>query len=66
MGNALVDIEFRVATEKLERLDLQKGMMTLVSDSRQRELLGAINLKSKEVQQSCGGSVANSLVTASM
>ena len=66
VGNALVDIEFRLATKKLERLDLPKGMMTLVSDSRQRELLGAVNLKSKEVQQSCGGSAANSLVTASI
>ena len=66
VGNALVDIEFRLSTKKLERLDLPKGMMTLVSDSRQRELLGAVNLKSKEVQQSCGGSAANSLVTASI
>ncbi|MDC2964538.1 adenosine kinase [Gammaproteobacteria bacterium] len=66
VGNALVDIEFRLDTEKLERLDLPKGMMTLVSDSKQREVLRAINLKSKEVKQSCGGSVANSLATASI
>ncbi len=65
VGNALVDIEYQLAPEKLERLDLPKGMMTLVSDSRQGELLKAINLKSKEIKQSCGGSAANSLATAS-
>ena len=66
VGNALVDIELRLAREKLEQLDLPKGMMTLVSDSRQKELLNAINLKSKEIKQSCGGSAANSLATASI
>ena len=66
VGNALVDIEYRIALEELESFDLPKGIMTLVSASRQEELLSEKKLKSKDIKQSCGGSAANTLVTASM
>ena len=66
IGNALVDVEYRVALEELESFELPRGMMTLVSASRQRELLSADSLKAKDIKQSCGGSAANTLVTASM
>ena len=66
IGNALVDIEYRITREELESFDLPKGIMTLVSASRQEELLSAKKLKSKDIKQSCGGSAANTLVTASM
>ena len=40
--------------------------MTLVSAPKQGELLSSNHLKSKDIKQSCGGSAANTLVTASM
>ena len=52
IGNALVDVEYRVALEELESFELPRGMMTLVSASRQRELLSADNLKAKDIKQS--------------
>ena len=67
IGNALVDIEYRITLDELEAFDLTKGMMTLVSASRQEELLGANTLKkSKDIKKSCGGSAANTLATASI
>ena len=48
IGNALVDIEYRIAIEELESFDLPKGIMTLVPASRQKELLSKKKLKSKE------------------
>jgi hypothetical protein len=42
LGNALVDTEVEVTDEFLTRLDLSKGLMTLVDEARQQELVAAL------------------------
>ena len=42
LGNALVDTEVEVTDEFLTRLDLSKGLMTLVDEARQQELVASL------------------------
>ncbi|MGB0560955.1 MAG: adenosine kinase, partial [Spirulinaceae cyanobacterium] len=63
LGNALVDMEFEVAPETLKDLGIEKGVMTLVDEARQTEILTALNCPPS--QQTGGGSAANTLVTLS-
>ena len=63
MGNALVDIEFKVALEFLEEQGLKKGVMTLTDESFQRNIIG--HLGGKALKMSCGGSAANSMAVLS-
>jgi len=44
---------------------ISKGLMTLVDEERQFELLGALSSHSFHVKRSCGGSACNSIVAAS-
>ena len=37
IGNALVDIEIEVETEFLSEMGIEKGVMTLVEEERQRK-----------------------------
>ena len=60
IGNALVDMEFQVDTEFLERMKVEKGVMTLVDQKRQDLLLEA--LEEKGPKRSCGGSAANTVI----
>ena len=60
IGNALVDIQFDVAPEFLDRMGIAKGLMTLVDEQRQQELLDA--LAGIESNRSSGGSAANTMV----
>ncbi len=60
IGNALVDIEYRVADEDLRELNIEKGCRVLIDQSRCEELSTA--LKDKPCRRISGGSVANSLV----
>jgi len=39
IGNALVDLEFRVSDEKLAALEVDKGLMTLIEEDRHHDLL---------------------------
>lgn len=61
MGNALVDMEFQVDDQFLQRLNIDKGHMTLISQERKIEILNALG---KDMMRSCGGSAANSLIAA--
>jgi len=63
VGAALVDIEVLVTDEFLSTNKIDKGVMTLVDEIRQLELLAA--LKSHYVKRSCGGSACNTIVAAS-
>ncbi|GEO21575.1 adenosine kinase [Cyclobacterium qasimii] len=63
IGNALVDIEFEVSDAFLEKYGIEKGLMTLVDEDRQGELMSAINTKTSKLQ--CGGSAANSIIAVS-
>lgn len=61
IGNALVDIDFEVGLKTLERLDIEKGVMTIIDEARHHRLLeeldGIKHLKTG------GGSAANTLFT---
>ncbi|NEO82935.1 MAG: adenosine kinase [Spirulina sp. SIO3F2] len=61
IGNAMVDMEFEVKPEFLKELSIDKGIMTLVDEARQTEILNTLNCPAS--QQSGGGSAANTLVT---
>lgn len=60
VGNALVDVEVEVNEDFLRRHNIGKGLMTLVDEQRQKELLGAI--ESQQHSRSCGGSAANTMI----
>lgn len=63
IGNALVDIEFRVTPDDLTRLGVDKGVMTLVEDQQQSEMLNS--LRNQQVHRSAGGSAANTVIALS-
>lgn len=63
LGNALVDMEFEVTTEDLQSLQIDKGVMTLVDEQRQQDLMQKFN--DHPCKRSCGGSAANTMVALS-
>lgn len=62
IGNALVDSEYRVSDEFLQRHSIQKGLMTLVDAEHQKRLLEALHLEFPCVKRASGGSAANSII----
>lgn len=60
MGNALVDMEFKVSDDFLGLMSVEKGLMTLVDEERQFELLEY--LRKEPSVRSGGGSAANTVV----
>jgi sugar/nucleoside kinase (ribokinase family) len=62
LGNALVDMEFEVSTELLNKLNIDKGVMTLMDEPQQNEIVRHLP---EPCKQSCGGSAANTLVALS-
>lgn len=60
IGNALVDIVTEVEEGFLIEHGVEKGLMTLVDEERQHQLMGAIHLPGSRMQ--CGGSAANTLI----
>ena len=65
IGNALVDIEVEVDTNFLVRNTIEKGLMTLVEEDRQKQLIDAVNGNGGIHKRSCGGSAANTLIAVS-
>jgi len=63
VGAALVDTEVVVTNAFLSTHKIDKGIMTLVDEERQFELLAALD--SHHVKRSCGGSACNTIVAAS-
>lgn len=63
IGNALVDIVTEVDRDFFERYSIEKGVMTLVDEKRQHELIHAIDMKRSKM--SCGGSAANTIIGVS-
>lgn len=61
IGNALVDIDFEVSVNTLERLNIDKGVMTLIDEATHYRLLE--ELDGVKHLKSCGGSAANTLFT---
>jgi len=60
IGNALVDLEYRVSDEKLTELGVDKGLMTLIEEDRHHELVD--KLSSLDHKKACGGSAANTVI----
>lgn len=60
VGNALVDVEVEVSPDFLRRHNVEKGLMTLVDEQRQKELLDAI--ENQQHSRTCGGSAANTMI----
>ncbi|MEZ5939922.1 MAG: adenosine kinase [Planctomycetaceae bacterium] len=60
VGNALVDMQVSVSDETLETLKFAKGIMTLVDEETQQQVLGKISGMS--VNRCAGGSAANTIV----
>ncbi len=61
IGNALLDIQVSVDEEQLEQLQVPKGTMALVHHEEQRTLIA--QLRDRIIQQSSGGSAANTVIT---
>ncbi len=60
VGNALVDIQARVDDELLDKLKIDKGIMTLVDDTQQAGILSM--LSGLSLNRCAGGSAANTIV----
>jgi len=60
IGNALVDIEFRVSPSDLTALRVDKGVMTLVEEHHQAEMMASLHRQ--RVYRSAGGSAANTVI----
>ncbi|RAI83568.1 adenosine kinase [Algoriphagus yeomjeoni] len=63
IGNALVDIEFKVKDQFFADNDVEKGLMTLVDEDRQNALMAVIN--TEEAKKQCGGSAGNTVIAIS-
>ena len=63
IGNALVDMEYEVHDEFFKNHKIDKGLMTLVDEVRQNELLDVLGGTPKK--QQCGGSAANTVIAVS-
>ncbi len=60
IGNALVDMEYSLTPEDLQRLGIEKGVMTLVDVDHQSEMM--VYLDEHHVHRSAGGSAANTVI----
>lgn len=63
IGNALVDIEFKVTDQFFLDNQVEKGLMTLVDEERQNSLMQVIN--TEQAKKQCGGSAANTVIAVS-
>lgn len=64
LGAALVDTEIEVTDDDLQRFGIEKGVMTLVDESRQHELLALLEGHLCQSRRASGGSAANSIIAA--
>lgn len=60
VGNALVDMQAHVSDEVLAKLKFAKGIMTLVDEETQQQVLGS--LEGVSISRCAGGSAANTIV----
>jgi sugar/nucleoside kinase (ribokinase family) len=64
IGAALVDTEVEVSDSFLLDNTIDKGVMTLVDQSRQTELISSLNRNGSKLLRQSGGSACNSVVAA--
>ncbi|WP_370981276.1 adenosine kinase [Agaribacterium sp. ZY112] len=65
LGAALLDTEIEVSDADLATFNIDKGVMTLVDEARQHELMNALSEHLVHSKRSSGGSAANSVIAAS-
>jgi len=63
LGNALVDMEFEINDLFLQENNIDKGVMTLVDENQQHELIS--QLDAFDGNKASGGSAANTLIAVS-
>ncbi len=63
LGNALVDTEIQVSDIDLARLEIEKGLMTLVDEDRQQFLIENLQDHLTLSSRACGGSGANTIIS---
>ena len=63
LGNALVDMEFEIHDQFLQENNIDKGVMTLVDENQQHELIEQLDVF--EGNKASGGSAANTLIAVS-
>jgi sugar/nucleoside kinase (ribokinase family) len=63
LGNALVDMEFEISDQFLQDNAIDKGIMTLVDENQQHELIEQLDVF--EGNKASGGSAANTLIAVS-
>ena len=64
IGAALVDTEVKVPDAFLDQYHIEKGVMTLVDQPRQAELLKALDVSGQTLIRKSGGSACNTIVAA--
>jgi sugar/nucleoside kinase (ribokinase family) len=62
VGNALVDTEIQVEDAELEEMGVEKGLMTLVDERRQRQLSDHLEGHLVAAKRASGGSAANTVI----
>jgi sugar/nucleoside kinase (ribokinase family) len=62
IGAALVDTEIKVRDNELAEMKVEKGLMTLVDQARQAELLGQLEGHLVKANHASGGSAGNSMI----
>lgn len=65
IGAALLDTEISLSDADLQRMQVQKGVMTLVDEARQAELISALSDHLIASKRASGGSAANTIIGAS-
>jgi len=65
LGAALVDTEVEVSDQFLQQAGIQKGLMTLVDEARQHELMQLLQDHLVGSKRASGGSACNSIIAAS-
>ena len=63
LGNALLDIECEVSAETLQKLGVDKGVMTLLEEADQQRIIE--HLEGHPLKRGCGGSAANTMIAVS-
>ncbi len=65
VGAALVDTEIEVNDEELTQMGIEKGVMTLVDQQRQTELINHLENHLVTANRASGGSAANTIIASS-
>ena len=66
IGAALVDTEVQVTDAELDKLNVKKGVMTLVDEADRAKLLGQLSRQLDQANHASGGSAGNSMIATSL